>query len=65
MQSVVGVEAQVGDQQVRHGLADVLSRRDEITACCDISDWFEYALQSHPATNVGFDDQNSSCHVNV
>jgi hypothetical protein len=63
VQAVICVEAQVGDEQVRHSVADVLSRRHEITACRDIGNRFEHSLQCSSASDVGFDDQDSSCHV--
>jgi hypothetical protein len=34
----------------------VLSCGDEITACRDVRDRREGALQRHPASGVGFDD---------
>ena len=64
VQAVVCVEAQVGDEQVRHSLADMLSRRHEITTYRDIGNRFQHSLQCPSASDVGFDDQDSSCHVN-
>jgi hypothetical protein len=56
VQPVVCVQAQVRDQQIRSAVADVLPRRDEITARSNISDSGQHTLQGHSASDVGFDD---------
>jgi hypothetical protein len=56
VQPVVRFQPQVRDQQIRCRIPDVLPRRDEITACSNISDPRERTRQGHAASNVGFDD---------
>jgi len=56
VQSVVGFEPQVRDQQIWRALADVLPGGDEITACRDIRDGRQRTLKGPSASSVGFDD---------
>jgi hypothetical protein len=56
VQSVVGFEPQVRNQQVWRGLANVLPGGDEITACRDIRDGRQRTLKGPSASSVGFDD---------